>query len=111
MKKITLTLLTSFVLFTMYCNFFNSERVIYLPFDIPGPQMAATIPPFGIFIEAKYKDEGDGKGSILAHEKVHWDQYERMGLFKFYYEYFSEYLKHGRIHNHWMEVEARKLST
>jgi len=88
----------------------KKERVIYLPFDIPGKQMAATIPPFGIFIENKYKSESCGCGSILSHEKIHWDQYKRLGLIGFYYQYISQYLKHGRIHNHWMEVEARKLS-
>ncbi len=70
----------------------------------------ATIPPFGIFIEGKYKDEGDGKGSLLAHERIHWEQYQKMGFFNFYYEYLSEYIKHGRVNNHWMEVKARILS-
>ena len=111
MKKMILILTTAFILFTIFCSFNHNERVIYLPFDIPGAQMAATVPPFGIFIESRYKNEGDGRGSILAHERVHWDQYKRMGLFKFYYEYFSEYLKHGRINDHWMELEARKLSS
>lgn len=87
----------------------KKERVYYLPLDFPGPQMAATIPPIGIFIEKKYEDEGDGRGSILAHEQVHWDQYRGMGLIKFYYSYSTEYLMHGRF-NHWMEEEARMLS-
>jgi len=90
-------------------NFSKEESIYYLPFDIPGSQMAATIPPFGIFIEHTYKVEGDSLGSILAHELVHWDQYRRMGLIKFYYAYTSEYLKHGRVNN-WMEEEARQLS-
>lgn len=71
--------------------------------------MAATIPPVGIFIEDKYKNEGDGPGSILRHERVHWEQYRKMGLVSFHYCYLSEYIKHGRIHN-WMEEEARELS-
>lgn len=50
------------------------------------------------------------KGSILAHERIHWEQYQKMGFFNFYYEYLSEYIKHGRVNDHWMEVEARKLS-
>ena len=94
----------------IYSNQVNREQVVYLPFDLPGKQMAATIPPFGIFIEGKYKDEGDGKGSLLAHERIHWGQYQKMGFFNFYYEYLSEYIKHGRVNNHWMEVEARILS-
>lgn len=111
MKKVTTILFFIFIGFVIYSDHVKTERVIYLPFDIPGPQMAATIPPFGIFIESKYIDEGEGKGSILAHERVHWLQYKRMGLFNFYYEYLSEYFKHGRINDHWMEVEARKLSS
>ena len=94
----------------IYSNQVKREQVVYLPFDLPGKQMAATIPPFGIFIEGKYKDEGDGKGSLLAHERIHWEQYQKMGFFNFYCEYLSEYIKHGRVNNHWMEVEARILS-
>ena len=94
----------------IYNNIVKKEYVTYLSFDIPGKQMAATIPPFGIFIEEKFKNEGDGKGSLLAHERIHWKQYQKMGFFNFYYEYLSEYIKHGRVNDHWMEVEARKLS-
>jgi len=90
-------------------NFTKKERICFLPFDIPGSQMAATIPPFGIFIEKEYRDEGDGPGSILSHERVHWEQYRRMGLMRFHYCYLNEYIKHGRIH-HSMEEEARQLS-
>ena len=99
----------SIILLILILNINKKERVFYLPFDIPGTQMAATIPPFGIFIEEEYKSEGDVPGSILRHEKVHWNQYKRMGLIKFYYSYTSEYLKHGRIYNS-LEEEARRLS-
>jgi hypothetical protein len=106
MKKLVIIL----VVFIFLLNLNKSERVFYLPFDIPGKQMAATIPPFGIFIEGKYKTEKDKPGSILRHEKIHWNnQYKKMGLLKFYYCYLSEYIKHGRINN-WMEDEARSLS-
>ena len=97
------------ILLILILNIDKKERVFYLPFDIPGTQMAATLPPFGIFIEEVYKSEGDLSGSLLRHEKVHWSQYKKMGLIKFYYSYTSEYLKHGRIYN-WMEEEARRLS-
>ena len=83
----------------------KKDKIYYIPFDIPGSQMAATIPPFGIFIESKYKTDK----SILRHEMVHWSQYNRMGFFKFYYTYISEYKKYGRKYGP-MEVEARKLS-
>jgi hypothetical protein len=110
MKKYII-LSISFFCFVFLKNLFKQECVVYIPFNIPGSQMAATIPPFGIFIESKYSQEGDGKGSILAHERIHWLQYQRLGLLNFYYEYFTEYFKHGRVHDHWMEVEARKLSS
>jgi hypothetical protein len=83
----------------------KEDKIYYIPFDIPGSQMAATIPPFGIFIESKYKTDK----SMLRHEMVHWSQYQRMGFFGFYSTYISEYKKYGRKHGP-MEVEARKLS-
>ena len=107
--KIMQFLLRILLLFILILNITKKERVFYIPFDFPDSQMAATIPPIGIFIEKKYEDEGDGRGSILAHERVHWYQYMRMGLVKFYYCCLSEYIKHGRIH-HSMEKEARRLS-
>lgn len=97
------------ILLVLILNLTKTERVFYLPFDIPGTQMAATIPPFGIFFGDEYRNEGDVPGSILRHEKVHWEQYRKMGLIRFYYRYMTEYIRHGRIH-HWMEEEARRLS-
>ena len=74
--------------------------------NIPGSIMATTIPPFGIYIEEKYIDEGDGKGSILAHERIHWLQYQERGLWGFYGTYLSGWLKHGRLYNE-LEYDAR----
>jgi len=48
----------------IYSNQVKREQVVYLPFDLSGKQMATTIPPFGIFIEKEFKNEGVGKGSI-----------------------------------------------
>jgi hypothetical protein len=110
MKKLIKVLFLVILGFMIYSNQVKKEQVVYLPFDLPGDLMATTIPPFGIFIEEKFKNEGDGKGSLLAHELIHWKQYQKMGFFNFYYEYLSEYIKHGRVNDHWMEVEARKLS-
>lgn len=101
MKRIYLLLVLCFLSFTIL----KDNKIYYLPFDIPGSQMAATIPPFGIFIESKYK----GNDDLLNHELVHWDQYQRMGLLIFYKTYISEYIKYGRKYGP-MEVEARKLS-
>ncbi|MBE0675470.1 MAG: hypothetical protein IH591_12485 [Bacteroidales bacterium] len=103
MKIIILIFAVLFVL-----NLDKEEKIYYIP-NIPGKQMAATIPPFGIFIEEKYRNEGDFPGSIISHERIHWNvQYKEMGLLKFYYNYASIYVKHGRINN-WMEEEARTL--
>jgi len=94
-----------FALCVLLFGLLKENKVYYLPFDIPGSQMAATIPPFGIFIEEKYRNNTD----LLNHESVHWDQYNRMGLLGFYRTYISEYIKYGRKYGP-MEVEARKLS-
>jgi hypothetical protein len=101
MKKYILISITLFLLYSLI----KEDKIYYIPFDIPGSQMAATIPPFGIFIEKKYK----GDKSLLNHELVHWDQYNSMGVFGFYSTYLSEYVKYGRKYGP-MEVEARKLS-
>jgi len=101
MKKL-LFLLVVVLLFSITMK---KDIINYTPIDIPGTQMAATIPPFGIFIEKKYKNNK----SLLNHELVHWDQYNRMGFFGFYSTYVSEYLKYGRKYGP-MEKEARKLS-
>jgi len=101
MKKYVLILSLSFLTLL----FLNEDKIHYISFNIPGSQMAATIPPFGIFIEKKY----EGDKSLLNHELVHWDQYERMGFFGFYSTYLSEYIKYGRKYGP-MEVEARRLS-
>jgi hypothetical protein len=101
MKKYVLFSIIIFLFFSII----KKNKIYHIPFDIPGSQMAATIPPFGIFIEKKYK----GDKSLLNHELVHWDQYNRMGFFDFYSTYLSEYVKYGRKYGP-MEVEARKLS-
>ncbi len=74
--------------------------------SLPGSLMATTIPPLGIFIEEKYIDEGDGKGSILGHERIHWLQYQERGLLGFYSAYISGWLKDGRLYNE-LEYDAR----
>jgi hypothetical protein len=101
MKK----LLFFLVVVLLFLITIKKNIIYYTPIDIPGTQMAATIPPFGIFIEKQYKKNK----SLLNHEMVHWDQYNRMGFFGFYSTYLSEYLKYGRKYGP-MEKEARKLS-
>jgi len=70
----------------------KKDHVYYLPFNIPGNQMAITIPPFGMFIEGHLK----GNDELVRHEQVHWSQYERMGFFTFYATYFKEYFTYGK---------------
>jgi hypothetical protein len=101
MKKYILLTLTLLVLFFV----FKKNKIYYIPFNIPGDQMAATIPPFGTFIESRYKNNKE----LLRHELIHWNQFNRMGFFGFYRTYISEYLKYGRKYGP-MEIEARKLS-
>jgi hypothetical protein len=104
-KHLMISLLALLIIFLL--NLAKKPFIFYLPFNIPGKQMACTIPPFGIFIESKYKNENKKDPcSILKHEKIHWDQYKRMGLFSFHYNYLKCYFNSGRIYN-WMENEAR----
>ena len=101
MKKYTL--ITLFILLTYFS--FKKDKIYYIPFNIPGSQMAITIPPFGTFIESKYKTDK----TMLKHEMIHWNQFYRMGFITFYSTYISEYIKYGRKYGP-MEIEARKLS-
>jgi hypothetical protein len=98
--------LVAILLIVIGLNFFKKEMVFYTPVKIPTSLMSMTIPPFGIFIEKKYKNEGNGSGSLLQHEKKHWAQYKRMGLIKFYFQYSKEFIKYGRYAGP-MEKEAR----
>ncbi len=98
----------TFILIIASLNVIKHPFAFYLPVNIPGKQMAATIPPFGIFIENDFKNEvQDDSCSIYTHEMVHWRQYKRLGLWGYYYQYLKEYLYKDRV-NHWMEKEARK---
>jgi len=63
---------------------------------------AMTIPPFGIFIDEKQKDNK----ALLDHEMVHWKQYQELGLLKYYGKYMSE-TSDGGYDNSAMEKEAR----
>ena len=96
-----------FIVLIFVLNLSKHPFVYYLPFNIPGKQMAITIPPFGIFIESKYENENSNNPcSIMKHEVIHWEQYKKMGLISFYYNYLKCYLNSGRINN-LMEEEAR----
>ena len=62
-----------------------------------------TLPPLGIFILAERINED----ALVKHEQVHWAQYQRMGLVRFYATYIYQVLRYG-YHNAPMEVEARQ---
>ncbi len=102
-------LILAFLIIIILLNLYDEERVLYTPIQIPGSLMAMTIPPFGIIIEEQYENQPDKPGSLIRHEKAHWAQYKKMGLLKFYYNYFIEFIKYGRKKGP-MEDEARRLS-
>jgi hypothetical protein len=64
-----------------------------------------TLPPFGIYILKERIDEE----LLRKHELVHWEQYKRMGIIKFYATYLYYNIKYGYWNNP-MEVEAREKS-
>ena len=61
LKKKRYAIPTVFIAFILILNLIKHPFVYYLPFDIPGKQMASTIPPFGIFIESKYQNENSNE--------------------------------------------------
>jgi hypothetical protein len=63
---------------------------------------AVTLPPWGIYFLA-------GHEYVEPHEKVHWQQYERMGAFRFYVIYLWYMVRYG-YELHPMEIEARTIS-
>lgn len=80
-------------------RFFITKFTRVLTFGKSG----ITLPPLGIFIHP-----GDDQRWLRAHELVHWDQYRRMGFWKFYWKYLTGFIRHG-YKNHPMELEANGL--
>ena len=64
-----------------------------------------TLPPFGIYI----LKERMGDELLKLHEMVHWEQYQRMGVIRFYVNYLWYNIRYGYWNNP-MEIEARKKS-
>jgi len=79
----------------------EKPRIYYVHWVL-SPYRAMTIPPFGIFIRRQYR----GNKRIINHDMIHWKQYQRMGLFRFYFQYFKEFLTCG-YNKMPMEIEAR----
>lgn len=80
----------------------KEAKIYYVNFVLP-PFRAMTIPPFGIFIKKEFK----GDDQILKHDLIHWKQYQRMGLFMYYFRYFIQLLLIG-YDTMPMEMEARQ---
>jgi hypothetical protein len=80
----------------------KKEPDIHYVDSIPGNFNGITIPPIGIFINK----DAMGNEQLLKHELIHWRQYQRMGLGRYYYDYARDYLKVG-YDAHPMELEAR----
>lgn len=83
----------------------NQPDIHYVE-NIPGNYNAVTIPPAGIFIS---QDQA-GNEALLKHEMIHWQQYQRMGLGPYYFNYFKGLIEHG-YDQHPMEQEARQNET
>jgi hypothetical protein len=83
----------------------KKPNVFYVKWVIP-PFRAMTIPPFGIFIKECYK----GDNQILIHDMIHWKQYERMGLFLYYFRYLFQIILIG-YETMPMEMEARRFDS
>lgn len=104
MKKIIILIVFSII----YLFSINNTKIYYVNY-LPCNFKGMTIPPFGIFIKKTYKNETNKPGSLIRHERIHWLQYEKLGLFSFYKTYFLEYYNNGYKNNK-LEIQARKLS-
>ncbi|MDD3686864.1 MAG: hypothetical protein PHE56_08875 [Bacteroidales bacterium] len=80
----------------------NSKPAIKIAKALPGNYNALTLPPFGIYITEKEK----GNLLLLQHELKHWQQYQKLGLLKYYNTYYQQYVKYG-YDKMPMEIEAR----
>ena len=86
----------------IYNHIKTHPKVFYTKWILP-PFRGMTIPPLGIFIHTRHKDNH----KILEHDLIHWKQYKRMGLFLFYFRYFIQLLIIG-YDTMPMEMEARQ---
>jgi hypothetical protein len=61
------------------------------------------LPPFGIFIKESEKNNVE----LINHEKIHWKQFQRLGLLNFGLSYLQQALSVGYDKN-LFEIEARE---
>ena len=66
-------------------------------------KVGITLPPWGIFMVDRNWLASD---SMVRHEQVHWQQWQRMGTVRFYAVYLWLLMRHG-YKDHPMEIEAR----
>jgi hypothetical protein len=80
----------------------SNPKVFYI--KNTGNYNAMTIPPVGIYINEKEKDNK----ILLNHELYHWKQYKESGAIVYYAKYVLENILFG-YDNMPMEIEAREF--
>jgi len=80
----------------------RKDPPIYFKKKLSGNYNARTIPPFGIFILESERRNLD----LIEHEKVHWKQFQELGLIGFYSKYAKQMKEYG-YDGMPMEKEAR----
>lgn len=70
---------------------------------------AIALPPIGVFVRAPWwwSVSEEEQNRLIAHETIHWQQYEQRGVFRYYWDYLVGWLRYG-YRNHPMEIEARQ---
>lgn len=98
----------AFVCFLIYYNEKSKKHTanVYYRKGLWNNLNAQTIPPIGIFIDEKHMDNE----MLLAHEQIHWKQYQEEGLLNFIAGYLLESVKNGYDGNKY-EIEARNNET
>jgi hypothetical protein len=82
----------------------DNPKILYLN-KLPYNHNAFSVPGVGIFIKKSHRNNK----MLLAHELVHWKQYQREGFINFITNYRSQHKKVGYDLNPY-EIEARVLS-
>jgi hypothetical protein len=80
----------------------NDNPKIYFRKNMFGNYNGRTIPPFGIFIKESQRENKN----LIEHELIHWKQYQRLGLSKFYSQFKNELQQYG-YDKAPLEIEAR----
>lgn len=102
MKGVETGIITGLLTLMYLAHCRNSAPVIRIVDALPGGYNAMTIPPFGIWIT---KNEAKN-ANLLAHELIHWRQYQELGLIAFVQRYTRELQQYGYDFMP-MEIEAR----